>query len=103
MALAFHLYHDPDKTLLHPGRKRLASEKGVDRKSAAVHFTPFHGEILIGAARVTADYFEAQTERVFEYARNIVSAAANAGRRTTRRLAGIADILQSFIGRIRAH
>ena len=103
MALAFHLHHDPDKTLLHPGRKRLASEKGVDGKSAAVHFAPFHGEVLIGAARVTADHFEAQTESVFEHARNIVSAAANAGGRTTRRLTGIADIVQSFIRRIRAH
>src|SRR5258705_2598645 len=100
MALSFHLHDDTDEALFHPGRNWLPTETSIDRKCAALHFAPFHRQILIRAAGITADDFEAQTESIFEYAWDIITAAADTGGRTTRRLAGITDIFQSFIWRV---
>ena len=68
-----------------------------------LHFVSFHCQVLVGAARITADDFEFHAEGILEQPGNVIAGAADAGGRTARRVVSLAQLVERFGGRVGTH
>ncbi len=61
-----------DKVFLAPGDKRLAREKRVDRKGAALYLAALHSEINVLPGDISGDHVEFGADRLFEQLGHII-------------------------------